>query len=58
VIIAAAVYFFIARPVQVLMDRFKTQPEPAEAVKQCPDCLSKIPERARRCACCTVEQVA
>ncbi len=57
VIIAAVVYFFIVRPVQVLMDRFKTQPEPAEAVKECPDCLSKIPERARRCAYCTVQQL-
>ena len=55
VITAAVVYFFILKPVQRLMDRFKTEPEVQAAVKQCPECLSKIPARASRCAFCTVE---
>ena len=55
-IVAAVVYFLVLKPVQRLMDRFLTEPEPVSAVKQCPECLSKIPEAASRCAFCTVEQ--
>jgi large conductance mechanosensitive channel len=57
IIIAAVVYFFVVRPVQKLMDRFKTEPEPEAPVKECPECLSKIPAPALRCAFCTVEQL-
>ena len=56
-IIAAVVYFFVVKPVQRLMDRFKTEPEAEMPVKECPECLSKIPEAATRCAFCTVEQL-
>jgi large conductance mechanosensitive channel len=51
--IAAAVYFLVVVPVNRLMARFKTEPEPAEAVRECPQCLSKVPQAARRCAYCT-----
>lgn len=56
VLIAAVVYFLIVQPVQRLMDRFRTEPEPDAPVKDCPECLSKIPEAARRCAFCASEQ--
>ena len=58
VIIAAVVYFFVVKPVQRLMDRFKTEPEPVDPTKRCPECLSSIPGAATRCAFCTVEQLA
>ena len=58
VIIAAVVYFFVVKPVQRLMDRFKTEPEVVQTTKQCPECLSAIPLEARRCAFCTVEQLS
>ena len=54
---AAAVYFLVVRPVTTLMDRYRTEPEPEAPVKDCPECLSKIPMAAVRCAFCTVEQV-
>ncbi len=57
-IVAAVVYFLVVKPVQRLMDRFKTEPEVAQTTKQCPECLSAIPVEARRCAFCTVEQVS
>ncbi len=57
VIIAAVVYFLVVKPVQRLMDRFKTEPEAESPVKECPECLSKIPHEATRCAFCTVEQL-
>ena len=57
VIIAAVVYFFVVRPVNRLMERFKTEPEVELTTKQCPECLSSIPVPASRCAFCTVEQL-
>ena len=56
VIISAVVYFLVVRPVQRLMDTFLTEPEPVSPTKSCPECLSSIPEAARRCAFCAVEQ--
>ena len=54
-VIAAAVYFLVVLPVNRLMARFKTEAEPVEAVRECPECLSKVPQAARRCAFCTSE---
>jgi large conductance mechanosensitive channel len=53
VIIAAVVFFFVIKPVNVLMARF--QPAPAVDVKTrpCPECVSDIPIVATRCAFCT-----
>ena len=56
-IIAAVVFFLVVKPVQRLMDRYRTEPEPAAPVKSCTECLSKIPAEARRCAFCTTEQL-
>ena len=57
VIVAAIIYFLVVLPVQKLMDRFRTEPEPDAPTKDCPECLSKIPAAATRCAFCTVEQL-
>jgi large conductance mechanosensitive channel len=48
--IAAVVFFFVVKPVQVLMDR-RAKEDPS--VKQCPECTSDIPIAARRCPMCT-----
>ena len=53
VTIAAAVFFFVVRPVNHLMARRKTEPPVDDTVRQCPECLSEIPVDARRCAFCT-----
>ena len=55
VLLAAAVYFFVVRPVNALMARRKTQPEVESTTRDCPECLSSIPAAARRCAFCTAE---
>jgi large conductance mechanosensitive channel len=57
-IIAAVLYFFVMRPVNTLMSRFKTERDPETPNKDCPECLSSIPEAATRCAFCAVEQPA
>jgi len=54
--IAAAVFFFVVRPVNALMARHKTEPDVESVTKDCPECLSSIPSAARRCAFCTAAQ--
>ena len=57
-LIAAAVFFLVVRPVNALMARRKTQPEVDETVKECPHCISSIPASARVCAFCTRDVAA
>lgn len=52
---AAVLYFLVVRPVNALLERYRTEPEVESPTKQCPDCLSAIPRAARRCAFCTAE---
>ena len=51
VLIAAVIYFLVVLPVNKLMDRYKPEPKPAP-ITECPECLSSIPEQARRCRDC------
>jgi len=50
-LIAAVVYFLVVLPINKLMDRYKPEPKPAPT-KDCPECLSAIPQEARRCREC------
>jgi large conductance mechanosensitive channel len=54
-IVAAVVFFFVVRPLNVLMARLRPEPAVDKVVRPCPECLSDIPEAARRCAFCTAE---
>jgi large conductance mechanosensitive channel len=54
-LIAAVVFFFVVKPVNTLMARLKPQPPVDQHTRACPECLSDIPEAARRCAFCTAE---
>ena len=54
-VIAAVVFFFVVKPVNGLMARFKPTPEPPAATQDCPYCKSSIPADATRCAFCTSE---
>ena len=55
VLISAAVFFFVVRPVNALMARRKTEPTAETETRECPECLSSIPAAARRCAFCTAQ---
>jgi len=56
--IAAAVFFFVVKPVNALMARRRTEPPVDSPTRPCPECLSEIPTAARRCAFCTAELTA
>lgn len=54
-IIAAAVFFFVVKPVNALMARRKVETPVDEQTHKCPECRSEIPVLASRCAFCTAE---
>lgn len=49
--VAAAIFFFVVKPMNVWTERAKRGEDPD--VRECPECLSEIPFAARRCAHCT-----
>jgi large conductance mechanosensitive channel len=54
VTIAAAVFFIVVAPINALMSRrAKEDPD----TKECPECTSAIPLKAKRCPLCTSELV-
>jgi large conductance mechanosensitive channel len=57
-LIAAAIFFFVVRPVNRLNAVRRTEPDASAPTKDCPECLSSIPEGARRCLYCTSPQPA
>jgi large conductance mechanosensitive channel len=57
-LIALAVYFLVVVPVNRLMDRYKPSVDEPTPTKDCTECLSSIPEAARKCAFCASPQVA
>jgi large conductance mechanosensitive channel len=55
VIVAAVVFFLVIKPVNALTARLRTEPDVESDTRACPECLSQIPQAARRCAFCTAE---
>jgi large conductance mechanosensitive channel len=55
-LVAVAIYFFVIKPVNLLTARMNDDPAPAPQTKTCPECLSPIPAKARRCMYCTEVQ--
>lgn len=49
---AAVIYYVIVVPVRIAAERFE-RGTPVLAQKTCPECLSEIPQDARRCKYCT-----
>ncbi len=52
VIVAAVIFFVVIKPVNALMARLGRTPT-EEPVRECPECLSKVPDAATKCAYCT-----
>lgn len=54
VILALIIYFLVVLPIDKLKARYQPAPAP-EITRECPYCLSKIPQAASRCAFCTAQ---
>jgi large conductance mechanosensitive channel len=52
VLVAAVLFFLVIKPVNHMMRRLGRVPE-EEPVRECPECLSKVPVAATRCSQCT-----
>ena len=55
ILVAAAVYFFVVKPINALISRSHKQPPADSTTRKCPECLSEIPLDARRCRFCSVQ---
>jgi len=53
--IATVIFFFVVKPMNVLIARSRREPPADPTTKKCPECQSEIPIAARRCAFCTSE---
>jgi large conductance mechanosensitive channel len=54
-IIAAVVYFAVITPINKATERLQPKQPVDKPLRECPECLSDIPEAARRCSFCTAE---
>lgn len=50
-IVSFAIFFFVVKPVNVLVSRVKKE-DMKNDKKKCKECLSDIPKEAKRCAFC------
>ncbi len=58
VLVAAAIYFVIIKPMNMMMARLEAGKGTVDPdTKQCPECLSVIPIAATRCASCGISLV-
>jgi large conductance mechanosensitive channel len=52
-LVAAAIFFFVVKPINLLVSRARKEPPADPTTKKCPECLSEIPLDAKRCSHCT-----
>lgn len=53
VLVASAVFFFVVKPMNLLIARSHKEPPADSTTKKCKECLSEIPIEAKRCSHCT-----
>jgi len=53
VILAAVIFFFVVKPINMLLTRARRTPPADPTTKKCSECISEIPIEARRCSFCT-----
>jgi len=51
-LVSSAVFFFIVKPMNLLIERSHKEPPADPSTKKCSECLSEIPIDAKRCAYC------
>jgi len=51
-LVAIAVFFFVVKPMNMLMAKVRKEPPADPTTKKCKECLSEIPLEAKRCSHC------
>jgi large conductance mechanosensitive channel len=51
-LVATAVFFFVVKPMNYLIERSHKEPPPDPTTRKCPECASEIPLDAKRCKFC------
>ncbi|MGN6031213.1 MAG: large conductance mechanosensitive channel protein MscL [Thermomicrobiales bacterium] len=54
-ITAAVIFFFVVKPMNMLVARARTEPPADPTTKKCPYCINEVPVEATRCGFCTSE---
>jgi large conductance mechanosensitive channel len=52
ILVASTIFFFVVKPMNMLVSRSRRQPPADPTTKKCPECLSEIPIQAKRCSHC------
>ena len=53
ILVTTAVFFFIVKPMNLLIARSRKEAPADPSTKKCPECMSEIPLAAKRCKYCT-----
>jgi large conductance mechanosensitive channel len=53
ILVSVAVFFFVVKPMNILIERSHKEPPTDPTTKKCKECLSEIPIDAKRCSYCT-----
>jgi large conductance mechanosensitive channel len=53
VLVAGSVFFFVVKPMNILIAKSKKGPPADPTTKKCTECVSEIPIEAKRCSHCT-----
>lgn len=52
-LVAATIFFFVVKPMNLLVAHSRKGPPADQTTKKCTECLSEIPIAAKRCSHCT-----
>ena len=52
ILVAAAIFFFVTKPMNILISRSRKESPADPTTKKCSECLSEIPIGAKRCSHC------
>jgi len=53
ILVASSVFFFVIKPMNMLVARFHKEPATDPTTKKCKECLSEIPIESKRCSHCS-----
>jgi large conductance mechanosensitive channel len=53
ILVAAAIFFFVVKPMNMLIAKSRKEAPADPTTKKCPECMGEVPVDAKRCMHCT-----